>query len=273
MYLKLLLSLGISLSFLGVFIYLVPADELLGHLRNIDTFSLMLAFSLYTVSQFLRSLRWKLLLKDLSLGEVFLINSANIFMNNVLPARTGELSWFYYARKLGISLKVSLWAFLVGRFYDLLSLVCLVALFYAVLKSPIVGSLWTALVCALALSLSLWKRVIPFSIVSVAGLFFLGVLSFLFKALSVYEITKGLGMFEFLLAFSGAELTSVLPVHGFMGLGTYETGFLLPLKALGYGVKESLVSGLVAHSFLLFSSALWGVFSITLLHTLSRKAP
>jgi len=292
MYLKLLLSLGISLSFLGVFIYLVPADELLGYLRNIDTFSLMLAFSLYTVSQFLRSLRWKLLLKDLSLGEVFLINSANIFMNNVLPARTGELSWFYYAKRLGVELKYSLWGFFIGRIYDMMGLFAVVFFSYLWVQFGILQALsFLALFIIFSpffqkvifLIPKFWKfkeiknfLIREFSPKLSFFLFSISVVSFFLKAVSTYLIVSSVSNVDLLiytLGFLGGELSSVLPIHGFMGYGTYEAGFLIPLKVIGIEIKEGLKMGFLAHNFLLFSSAIWGILSIFYLQIFSRKAP
>ena len=277
----------VSLVFLSLLFYLVPVEELVNSLKEIKPADLVLAFCLYTLSQVTRSLRWKKILKDLSLWEIFLINSANIFLNNLLPARTGELSWFYYARKLGVDLKISAWAFLIGRGYDLLGLLSLVLFSYLYVRDPAAVLALLPAIGIVSLLLPLIRSFLPewgrlkdlkdflrreFTTPLSVWLFSLSFTSFLLKALSVYLLFSGFGLFEFTLAFAGGELTSVLPFHSFMGYGTYETGFLIPMKALGAQIKEALKVGFIAHSFLLISSAVWGIVSIGFLHTLSRRS-
>jgi uncharacterized membrane protein YbhN (UPF0104 family) len=288
---KLLIPLLVSFIFFYLLFKLLSPEEIESLLKSLSFSILIPAFFLYTLSQVVRSVRWKVLIKDLSLWEVFTVNSANILMNNLLPARTGELSWFYYARKLGIDLKVSLWSFILGRLYDLLGLVFLFTLLYGLLSG----------LDGLILSLSVWVGVsllIPYLRVLLPSkgklkdfknflrreltlalsfqLTLLSLLSFSFKALSLYILVKDLlkvDPLSFTFAFAGGELTSVLPVHGFMGYGTYEAGFLLPLKLLGIEVKEALKAGFLAHTFLLVSSAFWGLISIWFLHTPFRRPP
>lgn len=282
------LPLSVSFFFLLILFYLVPLGELLDSLKGVKPQSILIAFLLYTLSQITRSLRWKKILKDLSLWEIFLINSANIFLNNLLPARTGELSWFYYARSLGVDLKTSTWAFLTGRGYDLLGLISLVLFSYLYVKRPAVAFLFLPALFLVSLILPFMSFLLPrwgkirdlkdflrreFTPSLSVWLLSFSFTSFLLKALSVYVLFSGFGLFEFTLAFTGGELTSVLPFHSFMGYGTYETGFLIPMKALGTEIKDALKVGFIVHSFLLISSAIWGIISIGFLHTLSRISP
>ncbi len=281
---KFLLPLLISLVFFSLFLYTVPLHEITDAFSELGVLQVFSAFVLYTLSQLTRSLRWKVILRELGLREAFLINSANIFFNNLLPARTGELSWFYYAKRSGVELKSSLWSFFLGRAYDLLGLLALFLLSYALL----LGALHFVLVL---LMLTLLSPSIPYTraFVPPVGklrefrefigreltpslsikLTVLSTLSFIFKALSVYVLVAVLlntDVFRFSFAFAGGELTTILPVHGFMGYGTYEAGFLIPLKLMGVEIREGLKVGFIAHTFLLVSSAVWGLLSIPLLH-------
>ncbi|RUM32231.1 MAG: UPF0104 family protein, partial [Aquifex sp.] len=107
-------------------------------------------------------------------------------------------------------------------------------------------------------------------------LFTLSGISFFLKAISTYLLVKSLlnlNFFKYTLGFLGGELSSILPVHSFMGFGTYEAGFLLPLKLIGFEVKEGLKVGFIVHNFLLLSSAFWGIVSILYLHTFFRRSP
>lgn len=291
MKLKVFVSFLITSAFLVAFLYLVPLKELIHSLSNIKPEGLFIAFILYSISQLLRCLRWKLLLKGLSLRDVFLINSANIFLNNLLPARAGELSWFYYTRKMGLEMRASLWSFLVGRGYDLLGMIASLFLSFAFMKGFILIAVFSGTILLVSALIPYTRMALPrkgklgelrgflereFKPSLSVKLIALSTISFGLKALSVYVVLSSIIELEltaFLFAFTGGELTTILPVHGFMGYGTYETGFLLPLKVLGIQTKESLQWGFIAHSFLLLSSAVWGVVSIAWLNTLSRKYP
>ncbi len=288
---KLLIPSLISLAFFYILLKTVPLKELKEIFSSVSLPELSGAFLLYTLSQVARSLRWKIILKDLSFRDAFLINSANIFLNNLLPARTGELSWFYYAKKLGISLKTSAWSFILGRFYDLLGLFYLFLLSYALLRGLPHAVASTALIAGISLLIPLLRELLPgigklgelkeflrreLSFKLSLTLSTLSTVSFLLKALGVYILALGLlkiDLLTFTFAFAGGELTTILPIHGFMGYGTYEAGFLLPLKGMGFELKEGIKAGFLVHTFLLLSSALWGVLSIWFLHTLSRKSP
>lgn len=57
-------------------------------------------------------------------------------------------------------------------------------------------------------------------------------------------------------AITAGELSSVLPVHGVAGLGTYEAAFVAPLVAAGVALEAALVHALLAHAALLFTSLL-----------------
>jgi len=287
--LRVFLSLLVSLFFFSLFLYFVPVEELLGSLKGISPSSLLLAFFLYC--QLTRSIRWSILL-GLPLRESFFLNSANIFFNTMLPARSGELSWFYYAKRLGIRLSYSLWSFLVGRAYDLLALVLTViffllwsegrhflafgTLFFSFLLSPFfvfVRELLPGRGKPRELKSFLRRE---FSPLLSFKLLFLSFLSFMLKGFACYLVVREVSTLElslFFLGFFGGELSSVLPLHGFMGYGTYEAGFLLPLKVAGESLEESLKAGFVAHSFLVLSSSLWGLIALLYLHKPSRRAP
>ncbi len=291
MILKLVVSLLISGAFGAILLYLIPPEELLRVFSSAGAETFLLSFALYSLSQAGRTLRWKILLGDAPFGKLFLVNSANILFNNLLPARTGELSWFYYTRRLGLGLGISLWSFLAGRLYDLLALCALFLISYLLVSVPLlllpsIGALLTVsllipylkLILPVRGKLSEFRTFLDRELTPAVSLKLLtaSLLSLLLKALSLYVLVNRLlevDPFLFTFGFAGGELTTVLPVHGFMGFGTYEAGFVLPLRATGLEVKEALKAGFLAHTFLLISSFLWGAPATALLHTHSRKSP
>ncbi len=221
-----------------------------------------------------------MLIKDLSLSQIFLINSANIMFNNLLPARTGELSWFYYLKQLKVNLSLSLWTFSVGRLYDLFSLFFLLFLSLSLLKITML--LPSLLLFSIALSFPRLYLIIPpwgrlkdlkgfiknntsFDLIFV--IFLLSTLSSATKFISLLLLLNlgHISLYKSFLAFLGGELSSVLPIHSFMGFGTYELAFGLPLKVIGESLKEWLKLGFLFHSFLLISSLVWGIPSALIL--------
>ncbi len=282
---KKLLSLILAFLFLSFLFYFVPFEELIENLREVKTSNLIFAFFLYSLSQVFRSARWKLLIKEVSFFNLFLINSANIMFNNLLPARTGEISWFYYLKSIGVSWSFSLWSFFLGRLYDLLSLFSLLFLTLALVQHLMLLPFFLLILFSFSLP---WlhyllpkrgrlkeikefiKRETSFSLSFY--LFLLSSLSNLakFAGLLLLLNLKYIDLYRSFLAFLGGELSSVLPIHSFMGFGTYELAFSLPLKLLGESLREWIKMGFIFHSFLLISSFLWGIPS-TLFLAVRRK--
>ncbi|MFN3946781.1 MAG: flippase-like domain-containing protein [Aquificaceae bacterium] len=283
---KKLLSLILALLFLLFLFHFVPLEELIESLRQVKAPNLVFAFLLYSLSQIFRSIRWKLLIKGVSFFDLFLINSANIMFNNLLPARTGEVSWFYYLKRIKVSWSFSLWSFFLGRLYDLLSLFSLLLFTLALVQ----GLMFLPFFALLLISLGLpWlyqllpkrgklgevkdfiKRETSFTLA--LYLFLLSSLSSIFKFAGLLLLLnlKDIDLYKSFLAFLGGELSSVLPIHSFMGLGTYEFAFSLPLKVLGESLKEWIKMGFIFHSFLLISSFLWGIPSALLLTVRSEN--
>ncbi|MGB7294341.1 MAG: lysylphosphatidylglycerol synthase transmembrane domain-containing protein [Candidatus Aminicenantales bacterium] len=56
-----------------------------------------------------------------------------------------------------------------------------------------------------------------------------------------------LSFWIFILGLSGAELTSILPIKGLAGFGTWETGWALTFKLLGFDPKLAVISGIGVH--------------------------
>ncbi|MCX8164398.1 MAG: flippase-like domain-containing protein [Aquificaceae bacterium] len=277
---KRLASLLLTLSLLFLILYFVPFKELKSAILGVEPLNLFTAFLFYSLSQMLRSIRWKMLLRSFNLYQALLINSANIMFNNLLPARTGELSWFYYAKKLGISFNHSLWSFFVGRLYDFYALFLLLFVSLSIAhRSFMIPAL---LVFSLGFLFHKLYHLLPtsgrlgslrefikkeMSLKLCLNLFLLSSASSILKfgsLLALFELWNP-DTYKVFVAFLGGELSSVLPIHNLMGIGTYEFAFSLPLKLLGEGLQEWLKLGFIFHGFLLLSSLLWGIPSAFLL--------
>ncbi len=278
-----------ALLFLFLLFYFVPFSDILQSLKNIKPQNLIIAFFLYTISQIFRSVRWKLLIGKVSFFYLFLINAANIMFNNLLPARTGELSWFYYLRRIDVKLSTSLWTFFLGRIYDLLALLLIfflsllsiskmafIPFFFILMLSTFLP--WIYILIPEKGKLGEIRNFIKSELNLILAIFLLLLSSFshITKFASFFILLDlwNVDIYKSFLAFSGGELSSVLPIHSFMGLGSYELAFSLPLKAIGESLKEWIKMGFIFHSFLLIASILMGVPSaLFLLRVNPYKTP
>lgn len=89
----------------------------------------------------------------------------------------------------------------------------------------------------------------------------------LFAFAWVMGLFTGLDLQQSLLGVLGGEFTSVLPVHGIAGAGTYEAGILAALAPFGHTPAEILPGAINLHLFLLGVSLLAGVLSLVLRST------
>ena len=255
-------------------IFIVPIKEIFENLKQISPDSLIIGLLLYTLSYFFRTLRWKIYYPEAPLGYLFLTTSANTFLNNVIPARLGELSIFAFLRKFDQNLKQTTLNFLKVRLLDAISIVNLFLFAYLVVK--------TNLLIAFLVSPWLYPAAVIFSkLVSFNKLpsleyevraYLLSLGNLISKTLAVFIVLDFLKLdfFRFVIGFLGGEISSVLPIHSFAGLGTYESAFSLSLKLfLGEPFKEGFKVAFLSHSFLLFSSLLLG--GLSLLYLLKGK--
>jgi len=94
----------ISAVFSGVIIWFllskIDLREVPRTIAEVPLWSLAIAFLLYAASIFLKTVRFKVILRtDVSLRRLFPIISLYAFFTNILPMRTGELSYVYLLKK------------------------------------------------------------------------------------------------------------------------------------------------------------------------------
>ncbi len=268
--------LGSLFTILGILliIHFVPFGEIFQNLKQISLKGLVLGLSLYTLSYIFRTLRWKLYYPQAPLGYLFLTTSSNTFLNNVIPARLGELSIFAFLRRFDENIKQTALKFLKVRLLDAISILNLFLFAYLMVKTNILIAvlispwLYPAVVI---LSKSVSFNKLPKLDFEIKA-YLLSFGNLISKTLAVYIVLEFLKLdfFRFVIGFLGGEVSSVLPIHSFAGLGTYESAFSLSLKLfLGESFKEGFKVGFLSHSFLLFASLILG--GVSLLYMLRWK--
>jgi uncharacterized membrane protein YbhN (UPF0104 family) len=264
---KYIISLVFTALGILLIVYFVPFREIFQNLRQISLISLITGLFFYTLSYIFRTLRWKIYYPEAPLGYLFLTTSANTFLNNVIPARLGELSIFAFLKKFDENIKQTTLKFLKVRLLDAISIMNLFLFAYLTIKTNVVISilisLWLYPVVVFLTRLISFNKLPKLSFEIRAYLLSLG--NLISKTLAVYIVLEFLNLdfFRFVVGFLGGEISSVLPIHSFAGLGTYESAFSLSLKLfLGESFKEGFKVGFLSHSFLLFASLLLGGFSL-----------
>lgn len=221
-------------------------------------------------------------------GVCFKVMLQHNLLNNLLPMRTGELSFpVLMARHFDIPVTRSVPALFWFRILDLHTLgACALAVAF-VWSVPLMLALllaWMTLPPALFWGGGRWLRALNSQPHTRLGGLLKKTLGSLPQTPRNFRrswawtvVTWGvkLGVFAWVLSLfvdvsvAGAlmgviagDLTSVLPVHGVAGMGTYEAGVVAGLLPYGVTVQTALPAAVNVHLFLLGSTLLGGAFSL-----------
>lgn len=268
---KLLLSIFISGLFLYFFQRVVGFDKILSFFQLLTFQQLILAFVFYIFSYIARTYRWQYTLSIKNFYKLFKLTVFNTFFNIILPFRTGEISFFYMLKKEGVHIAESTMSFIITRFFDGISLIGIFLLAYFIYNGFLfLGILAFILVPFSFIILPVVLKFIKHEKVkeynrnminfkNVVMVYLLSVLTVILKFSAFYIILpkeSGLNILQSFLASSLADLTTVLPIHGIAGIGTYETGYAGILIFLGTLREIALLSAFLVHTFIITSSSL-----------------
>ncbi len=248
---------------------------------------LILAFVFYVLIIFLRARRYRIILQNkLSTGELFNISSVHSFLNGILPARTGELSYFYFIHKTGkIGGPENIASLLIARIFDSVICACfiLLSIFFV---SGSIGDIrniaWVSLagffiILFLSAWILFWGRVFlrilsRFPVGSwilrkteeivvvieqvrqgpgLLKIFVYSVVIWFFIFLMIWLTIFGLGekisFWQTIFVFALPVILAVLPVQPFGGFGTYEGSMALGLILLGFDKTAAIGLGFALH--------------------------
>jgi uncharacterized membrane protein YbhN (UPF0104 family) len=246
-------------------------------------------FLLGAVSWLLRGLRTWLLFEQLPLMEALGMSFVHNTANNLAPMRLGELALPMLARWLGnVEFSVGLTSLLWIRLLDLISLigisVCIVFL-------PTVGTIMLALLAALVFLTPLLIAIIVPKTQHIrlpqileqarAQLIYeaqngkrlhrmwrLTILAWLSKIMGMGVLLatlSGIPMTDVITTILGAELSSILPIHGLAGAGSYEAGGIIGSTLMGLSPVLALEMTIQLHIYVLSLTAVFGILGVLLL--------
>ncbi|RMA92498.1 lysylphosphatidylglycerol synthase transmembrane domain-containing protein [Hydrogenothermus marinus] len=269
---ELLVSVFISVGFIYLFYKVIGFNKFIKFFSQIDFVHFLIAFLLYLLSYITRTIRWILVLKIKDFLKLFKITVYNTVFNIFLPFRTGEFSFFYMMKKENINFSESIIPFLTVRLFDGFSLLIFFFISFLIFKEySIALSIFTLIVSPFLIALffkiiSIIKlkklekfKSVNINLTFIFKLYILSIFTLFFKFLSFYFILPKnikLSLSELFFASSAGDLTTVLPIHGLAGIGTYEGGFAGVLLLIGIDKELALLSSVFVHIFILFSSFL-----------------
>jgi uncharacterized membrane protein YbhN (UPF0104 family) len=266
--------------------------ELLIPWQHLSGISLLVALVLVGISNLLRAVRvndYFLTVTTRQFPQCLKVVLQHHFLNNLLPMRTGELSFpLFMSRYLEIPVQRSVPALAWFRFLDLHTIIGLGALvaahhFFSSWWLPsLLLLLWLGFpICMIRMTGKVEAAISgkPGKLVSQLHTLLSGLpqsrdvfyrswlwtlINWIVK-LSVFAWLMGqFGEVSFHAAWAGAtlgDLTSVLPFHGIAGAGTYEAGVVAALASYGLSPETALPLAVNLHLFILASSALLGLIA------------
>ncbi len=132
-------GLAISAAFVGLLFWRTPTGDILDALKGANYWWFLPALVLYLASIWVRSFRYRFLLRDLadlSPNQLFPVLCIAFMANNLLPARAGELMRVYVlGERFGLSKVSALGTVLVERLFDGLTLLAFFLVTVALLGS------------------------------------------------------------------------------------------------------------------------------------------
>jgi len=137
----------ITIVLVALLLTQINQGDVIKTLKNINSIYLIGGFLLYTCSYFFRAWRFHILLnREVGIKDLFNIECVHNAMNNLLPARTGELSYVYLLKKKNNkTIGDGVATLVVARIFDFIALIILffiaVVLIIAIPKI-IMDALW-----------------------------------------------------------------------------------------------------------------------------------
>lgn len=152
--LNIIIGIIIGIAFLGLWFILVDINEILSYLGRLNIFHLILFTFFYILAYFIRSYRWRLILKPIftmKILESFSYFMAGMLINYIIPVRAGEVAKSFFLKKNeGVKISKSLPSIFIDKLTDLFPIIVIIILI-PILSIPVGRTLTWIIVAILAL--------------------------------------------------------------------------------------------------------------------------
>lgn len=114
----------VTIVLLAILLSQVNIADVVTTLVSINPLYLVAGFSLYACSYFFRAVRFRILLNgEVGVRDLFKVVCVHNMMNNLLPARTGELSYIYLLNKVhGRNIGEGIATLVISRVFDFIAI-------------------------------------------------------------------------------------------------------------------------------------------------------
>ncbi len=249
-------------------------------LEDSDPLWLAAAFALFTISQVIRAIRWKLLSNrhTISLREALPLTSVHVGLGHLLPLRLSDLALVgLFRRYASLPTGSGAATVMLSKVMDLIAMGSVVAFsFLAGLGGPVVyAAAATAIAGVVSLFFmprllglftiplkailgegritSAWRdmlvsiRITPgrrrsVSMAMAASIAAWATKLFMLNCLLMAVGVRGIPLWQAFTAFAITDLTMALPIHGLLSLGTVEAGWVAGFALMG--LRGELPGGL-----------------------------
>lgn len=294
--LGLIISILLAVLILPFLLSQIDLNLLFETFSIINPIYIFLAFFSYSSTYFLRTLRFCILInREIKFLDMFKIVCLHNMLNNLLPARTGELSFIYLLKKfhnknvekgfailitarvfdcLSILLLFLISAFLLGFGLEMIFFIFFVSFsVLAVLFFKFIRKLNTDVYIANGFFSPIFKiikritdgfRSINLKKPELLKVMLLTLLIWIFQYLTVQLILKSISLdITLLKAIFGstfAIITTILPIQGIAGFGSFEGGWTFGFILTGHSKDLAIISGFLFHISILIYSLTLGIF-------------
>ena len=267
-FLKFFLPLIISSTFIYLIFQYGSFSSFLSMTENMDLHLLFVAQSLLVLSLLIRATRLRRFFKnETESSGIVRITFLHNFFNNFLPMRIGEFSFPLMLREsYSIDNKISLRALFIFRLTDLLSITSLslfifLGFYYSSMIIILITVAWY-----FGVSYLLQERDIEKNLFEKIEILIWSFLAWCIKIFALTFLLLSLvtvSLESSFVAVIFGELTSILPIHGFAGTGTYEGGIILGLNSFDKSINiDSMISAsLLVHFTVLLYSLILAIVS------------
>jgi len=151
---NIIIGIIIGIAFLGLWFILVDINEIWSYLSRLNIFHLIIFTFFYIFAYFIRSYRWRLILKPIftmKILESFFYFMAGMLINYLIPIRAGEVAKSYFLKKNeGVKISKSLPSIFIDKLTDLFPIIAIIILI-PILAIPVGRTLTWVIVAILTL--------------------------------------------------------------------------------------------------------------------------
>ncbi|TSA26191.1 UPF0104 family protein [bacterium] len=152
--LNIIIGMIIGIAFLGLWFLLVDINEIWSYLKRLNVFNLLIFSFFYVFAYFIRSYRWRLILKPIftmKIIESFYYFMAGMLINYLIPVRAGEVAKSFFLKKNeGVKISKSLPSIFIDKLTDLFPIIVIIILI-PILAIPVGRTLTWVIVSILAI--------------------------------------------------------------------------------------------------------------------------